>query len=302
MIIMAQKKGSTSNRSGRASQKNDTLEQILSRLDSLSEEVAQLKNQQNNTQNQQNNVPYEGEAMFGTAPGPTIGPMVKDHSNQSNFDEQVAKQEGQGIGDIESNAELAKLNLAAEGQQAEVVGEEAGLEEVLRLNVLEEKSNLLPSKIGPDERGNYLPLLHSKIYAARDGNGRMIRDPRNPEQPMYSFSATYGYRWWQWLFYGRGRGIRRDSLIDSMYNHAKNARVPFGSEFARHELNPSVGGDDFKLKAYGPVRRNILKGIFTGARVEINSIGYVSDTKLKKFILALEPEGGKERAYNEENA
>ena len=251
-------------------------------------------------------------AVYGTPSGGQISPgrparyngnaAKTSGNNISYFDKGLSGQEGQGIGDIESNAELAQLQLDSEGPQAKIVGEEAGLDETMRLNLLEEKSHLLPIKVGPDKNGRYLPLLHSNVEVYRDSNGRIVKDPRDDNQPLYKVKATYGYRWWEWMFFRKGGGINKDSMINSIYNHAKMARVPFGSRFSRRELNPSVSGEDFSMTVYGPWRMNLLKGMVTGNRVEIEYIRPMSDTKMKKFILALEPDSGAYRAAEEDNA
>ena len=247
-----------------------------------------------------------GEQTSGqNAPTPEArynGNPVGTGGRIASYDKRLGRQEGQGIGDIQSNAELAQLQLDSEEPQAQVVGEEANLDEKMRLNLLEEKSHLLPVRVGPDKNGRYLPLLHSSVEVYKDETGKIKRDPRDNNLPMYKVKATYGYRWWEWMFFGKGRGINKDSMMNNIYNHAKNARVPFGSYFSRRELNPSIAGDDFSLTIYGPWRENLLKGFVTGNRVEIDYIRPMSDTKMKRFILALEPDSGAYRAAEEDNA
>ncbi len=244
---------------------------------------------------------YEAKGI--TLPSGNGSPQGADTGTEgqhiASFDKKLTAQEGQGFGDIESNAELAQLQLDSEAQQAQIVGEEAALEETLRLNILEEKSNLLPIKVGPDDNGRYLPLLRSNVEIYRDRNGKIVRDPRNNNEPMYKVKAEYGYRWWQ---SGRSRKIHRDSMFDNIYTHAKSARVPFGSYFSRGEINPSIKGEDFSFTLYGTLRWNLLKGIFTGTRAELEYVRPMSDTKVKKLILALEPESGSKRKEEENNA
>ncbi len=244
------------------------------------------------------------KAVYGRGSNPARTAPAGGGSSDglTSYDRELTAQEGQGIGDLESNAELAQLQLDAEEPQAKLVGEEAAMDEELRLNLLEEKSHLLPIKVGPDKNGRYLPLLYSSVEIYRDEKGRIKRDIRDNKQPLYRVKATYGYRWWEWMFFKKGRGIDKDSMMNNIYNHAKSAGVPFGSNFSRREFNPSICGEDFALTIYGPWRKNLLKGFVTGNRVEIDYVRPMSDTKTKKFILALEPEGRAYRKAEEDDA
>ncbi len=209
--------------------------------------------------------------------------------NANKFEHQLEGQEGQGIGDIYANQQLAQLNVAAEQGQAKVVGEEATIAETRRLLLEEEASFMPPSKIGPDKNGNYMRLLDYKVTRFVVGGKK-----------LYQLTATYGERFWQSMEDNNNvRQIDRDSLIDNIYEHARRIGTYFGNGLERNLLNPGIVGKDLTLTIYGSYRRELIKGAFTGTRAELYTSA-VSEDRVKGILAALEPESVSARAKEQE--
>lgn len=246
-----------------------------------------------------------GAEPFAPASGPSTHNMDEGDQRISQFDNNLSRQLGQGIGDIQSNVIEAELTKTAEEGQAEAVGKEAELEEKLRLNLEEESSGSPTRRIGPDKNGKYLPLLERHTPPARDFYGKLLVDPRSGE-PLYNVSIIYGYRVVDSLLRKRGRDVDINSLSDAVYNHAKNARIRFGDHYDRGLFfNPTIRGEDFTMHFYTSYRKpgdRFFYGLIAGPRVELTFFKPVTKRRLEQIILATESDSAPERLSEEENA
>lgn len=205
--------------------------------------------------------------------------IASGDAREQAFDSQVEGEEGQGIGDLYANQQLAQLNLDAQEGQAKVVGEEATISERRRQIREEESSAIPPKRIGPDKNGRFVPRLEYHVQPM------MVNG-----QPRYTFTVTYGTR----IYEGVGnldgiRDIDRRSLVDLITDKARRLGVYFGNSMSMNFLNPSVSGHDFLMTVKGVYRREILKGAFYGTIVEISTLP-VTRERLLGIIAALEPE------------
>ncbi len=208
--------------------------------------------------------------------------------NANKFEHQLEGQEGQGIGDIYANQQLAQLNVTAEQGQAKVVGEEATIAETRRLLLEEQKSLLVPSKLGPDMNGNYVVRDHSERHSIVVNGERLHQLIAYYREPLIkSREQKYNVK------------IDRDSLIDNIYEHARRLGVYFGDGFKRNFLNPEVYGRHLSIKVYGTYRWNFLKGALFGTEVELCT-SFLPADELKGILAALEPESVSARAKEQE--
>jgi hypothetical protein len=240
---------------------------------------------------------------FAPAPGPATHNMDSGDSRISNFDSQLSQQMGQGIGSEGSNTRISSLTLDAEEQQAKAVGEEAGLEEKLRLNKLEESSGKPTSQLGPDKSGKYIPILRGGTPLARDFRNRLIYDPRDGK-PMHDIKVRYGYNLLDRIL-GQYHKVDMQSLSITVYNHAKNSRINFGTYYDVGIVNPAIMGDDFIMHFYTSFRlpgEGFFYGLLHGPTVELTFFKPVSKERVEQVILAIESEGAAARKSAEENA
>ena len=228
----------------------------------------------------------------------------------SSYDNSLNSEESGSIGDIYSNQIKAQLLKESEGAQAGIVGEEAGLEETLRRNVLEQKSLLYPIGLGADNKASYMPLSENKnsylplyitdVSPMKDKNGNYMHDKLTGDL-IYNGIVEFRFRPREWFFHGYGAGLDKDGILNRVYAHAQNARVGFGNKFKRNWYNPHVEGNGFSINLHGPVRWNLPVGFFTGYRASLRLNG-ITAKKLKELMLAIDPRSGSERLYQEQNA
>ncbi len=213
---------------------------------------------------------------------------IPSGAGMSAFEKQLAQQEGGGIGDIYSNQQLAELNVESEQAEAERVGQQAGIAQERRLALTEEEAIMPPDEIGPDKNGKRLEIFERPYiapYVLADGT------------MLYKMQVTYGARFYQ-SFNDAIRDVDTDSLLNKIYRHAKINGVRLQG-MARNLINPTLYDRDVEMTFYGPYRKNLLKGLVVGTRVEIVT-NYVSAERLKKIIIALEPESVSSLASKEE--